>query len=359
MNKIVEREEKPAMPGILKEDDLLSKTMAPREGEGKLLQNFKRELVENLHINAGCIAFAKKMCDDPDFYKFAEGALLEREKKGYKYESGSDVYNFMETEIFNLRALLSEISGKGSFRYDNLPHRIPQSKMGYAELKKWTEADYEVKQEYSALNTLYEEHREEFRKELETRTLHAYVQAYKTTEFMMSLLRIMRDKKLYEGEFKFADIGTGSGEFSGELISFIKEKFDSYKIVRTNPIPLEIKSQKDLGVMIHDISKEPLGEKFNLILIKDVMKLFEKGDAKGRIWENVLQSAEEGSIIISGGQGEFRPHVMHEGKLVRVEPEAFLWQLGKTKNYQQYLDKLDEIVEKSDYMLHEARGGFF
>ncbi|NYZ75898.1 hypothetical protein H0N98_01440 [Candidatus Micrarchaeota archaeon] len=349
MNKIAVKEEKPAMPGILKEDDLLERIMAPKAGEGTLFQNFKKEIAENLHINSGCMAFARKMCDDPDFYKFVEGALLEREKKGYKYQVGKDIYSFMETEVFNLRSVLSEISGKGEFRYDNLPSRILSSKAGYSDLKKWTETDYEVKQEYSALNELYAKHCEKFREALETWTLHGYVPDHKAAKFMISLLRTMWEKKLYEGEFKFADIGTGSGEFSDKFISFIGERFNGYKIVRTNPVELEIKSQKDLSVTIHDISKESLGEKFNLILIKDVMKFFERGEARGRIWENVRQSASEGSIVISGGGGQaFRPHVLYNNELIGVEPEAFLGQLKKVKNYAEYLKNLKEIVKNSE-----------
>lgn len=347
MAHLLREEDKPTMPGILKEDDLLDKTMAPKQGEGKLFQSFKKEIAENLHLNAGCIAFAKKMCDNPEFYRFVESAVSEREKRGYKYEAGKDVYKFVETEIFNLRSILSEVSGKESFRYANLPSRIPKSKMGYEDLKRIAESDYEVRQEASALNTLFENYRKEFESRLIFLTLHFYVPSHRATIFMEDLLKIMRKKKLYEGEFKSADIGTGSGEFSAGLISFIREKFGRYHIVRTNPLALEVKFHKNLEVRIHDISREALGEKFNLILIKDVMKLFKKEEAKGKIWDNVKQSTAEGGIVISGGQGDFRPHVLYNDKLVRVNSEEFLFQLGKVKNYQDYLNKLDDIVKSS------------
>jgi len=349
MAHVMRREEKPTMPGILKENDLLERAMAPKEGEGKIFLGFKKELVENLQVNAGCMAFARKMCDDSEFYKFVEKTMLEREKRGYKYITKSDVYNFVETEIFNLRSILAEISGKEAFRYDNLPSRVPNRRIGYEDLEKLTETDYEVKQEYSALNTLFEKCPEEFGRRLTLLTLHDYVSDHKAAKFMISLLRIIQEKHLYEGEFKFADIGTASGEFSDEFISFIRERFSRCHIVRTNPAEFKIGHHKDLPVRIHDISREPLGEEFNLILIKDVMKFFERGEARGRVWENVMQSASEGSIVISGGQGEFRSHVLCNGKLVRVAPEEFLIEMRKVGKYQEYLSNLSKIVERSSY----------
>ncbi|QLJ53193.1 MAG: hypothetical protein Sv326_1018 [Candidatus Fermentimicrarchaeum limneticum] len=355
MVHVTKKEEKPTIPGILKESDLLDRTMAPRDGEGKLFMSFKKEIVENLHTNAGCMAFAKKMCDDSDFYKLLEGALLERERRGYKYQADNEVYGFMETEIFNLRSVLSEISGKRPFRYDNLPARMPHSKLGYADLKRLAESDYEVKQEASALNTLLEKHREEFGRRIVLLTLHDGMLDHRATQFVSDLLRTLQEKHLYEGKFKFADIGTGSGEFSDEFVSFIRERFSSYSIMRTNPIELEIAHQKDLEVRIHDISKEPLGDKFNVVIIKDVMKFFKEGEPRGAIWENVKNSTEEGGVVLSGGKGVFNVHVMCHGELKKVAADAFLRKLDKIRGHERYLENLDDIVRRSDYDLITAR----
>jgi hypothetical protein len=341
--------EKPELPKILKEDPL-EKMITPREGEGELFKKFKKEVMDNIRTNAGCIALAKRMCDDPNFYKIVEQALLEREKRGYKWAPPDKItYSFLDSEMFKLRSALAEISEKESFEYDSLPSFILHGKVTYANLKKSAENDLSVIKEIEALNTLLEKHQEEFTRRLTFLTLHDYVSDHKAAKFTVSLLRTIWEKNLYKDEFKFADIGTGSGEFSDEFISFIMDRFRKYTIVRTNPIELKIARQKDLPVRIHDISKEDLGEKFNLVIIKDVMKFFERGEPRGVIWENVKHSTIEGGIVISGGQGEFRPHVLYNGDLVRLHPEAFLRELEKVRNYKDYLKNLGEIVKRSNY----------
>jgi hypothetical protein len=349
MNKMV-RESKPAIPPILKED-LLERMLAVREGEGEGFKSFKKELKESLNFNTGCIALAKKMCDDPEFYKFVKDAMVERERSGYKSKTVIGGYSFLISEIFNFQTALLEISEGKSSNYFPLPSRLTGDRLAYGDLKRYAESDPDVKKEMSALDTLYEKYPDELRRRFSSFTLHNVMLDNNTVTFMISLLRNMRERHLYKDEFKFVDIGTGSGEFSDQFLSFIQERFRNYRIVRTNPIELEITHQKDLKVRIHDISKEPLGEKFNVVMIKDVMKFFRDGEPRGVIWENVRQSTEEGGIVLSGGRGVFKVHVMYHGELRKVSPNAFLGRLEKIKGYEKYIENLKDIVERSDYNL--------
>ncbi|NYZ75788.1 hypothetical protein H0N98_00875 [Candidatus Micrarchaeota archaeon] len=350
MKKFAKEEDKPAMPPILKED-LLARTLAPREGEGKVFRDFKKEIKTNLGLNAGCIAIAKKMCDDPEFYKFLEEAMNEREKSGYKSRPNTVIYSFLKSDAFNFQAALSEISKGKSMSYLNLPGTKLYGRVGYDDLKRSAESDPSVIMESSALDTLYEKYRDEFKRRLASFTLHDGMFNNMAATFMIGLLRTVQEKHLYEGEFKFADIGTGSGEFSDEFLSFIKERFSKYKVVRTNPVELQIHHHEDMKVRIHDIDQESLGEKFNVVIIKDVMKFFKDGKPRGVIWENVKQSTEEGGVVLSGGHGIFKVHVMYKGELLRVSPDAFLEKAKRVEDYNEYMEKLGDIVRRSDYHL--------
>jgi hypothetical protein len=323
MDKIALREGRPQVPPILKEDSL-ERMFSIREGEGKVFKSFKKELKESLKLNTGCIALAKKMCDDPEFYKFVKDAMAERERSGYKRKTASGSYSFLTSEIFNFQTALLEISEGKSSNYFPMPSRIVRGRIAYSDLERYAESDPDVKKEISALDTLYEKYPDELRRRFSSFTLHDTMLDNMAASFMVSLLRISQGKHLYKDEFKFADIGTGSGGFSEEFVSFVTERFKQYKIVRTNPVELEIRHHEDIGVRIHDIRKESLGEKFNVVVIKDVMKFFEKGEPRGTIWGNIKQSTEEGGIVLSGGKGVFKVHILCNGELRKVVPDAFL-----------------------------------
>ena len=98
--------EKPELPTILKED-MLEKTMSQKEGEGQLFQKFKKEVMNNIKTNAGCIALAKRMCDDPGEFKphvLCDGDLVRLDPEAFLREL-EKVRNY-EDYLKNLREIV-------------------------------------------------------------------------------------------------------------------------------------------------------------------------------------------------------------------------------------------------------------
>jgi len=354
---IKEKGEIPKLPEIQKED-LFEKTMSSKKDEGKMFQELKRGVVSCIGWHAGAVAFALKMCEDPSFYRLIEDACLEREKKGYK-----ELFKY--TDLDPLR-LLDEIytnkkKPKNIYYYPpdmmNMLRSFPIlddiGEIKYNDLKKFAELSPDVKRETLALDYMLKNHREELKTRLTLTTPCADLHYEEAAVFIKGFLKVAAAKKLYDKVFGFADFGTASGAFSSEAVSIVKENFEKYKIVRTNVLEHPVSHHRDLKVRIHDMTEGPIGEKFDLIIIKDVMKFF-NGNGRGRIWNNVTQDAKEGGVVMAGsfytlGRSEFKPHVKHNGVLIRVNPWDFLGELTKVKDYQDYLKNLDGIVARSAY----------
>jgi hypothetical protein len=399
------REEKPKLPEIIK-GDIFQDVVTPRKGDSQSFKNLKEMLESHIGEYSWCVAFALKMCEDKEFYNFIKEALAERDKRGYRSSNLSlvldplDVLGRVKGESFSYCVesdYFPELRGKITYEslkrvaeasqnkngipnLESLVRKLvadaPQERTGWGYViregketkiipakKDEILSEYEsfirgrittsyqkLNTELSALDELLRDHRGQFRDWITFWTSTRDVSDKKATAFIENLLEVVREKGLYEGKFKMADIGTGSGEFSASIISDVLEKFRKSEIVRTNPIELPIDYHKELGVMIHDISGSPIGRKFDLIIIKDVMKSFTE-EGRGRIWSNVAEDAVEGGMVISGGIADFshmfKVHVKHNNKLQRVDPDAFLKELKEVKDHKDYLSRLSEIIASS------------
>jgi hypothetical protein len=337
---------------IRREEDPFLSMIAPKENESVLMQNFKKELELGITWHAGAMAFALVLSENPEAYKLIENAFSERKGKGYYHDM------FEYSELLDPVKILNEFLS--TEKKPLIPYHPPERKFSelmqkseitYINLKRIAESSPEVMKECSALNILLTEYRDKFAKRISVLTSHEDIHAEELKTFIKNFLEISKEKHLFDDRFKFADIGTASGEFSGEFVSYVRSNFQNPIIIRTNPTEFEIKHHSDLEVTIHDITQNPLNMKANVVIVKDMMKFFEE-DGRGRIWNNVTQSVSEGGIVISGStvqpQGyAYKQHVMHKGELVRVDSDKFLNELRSVGGYQDYLNKLDSIVEIS------------
>jgi len=343
--------EKPALPSITKEQDLFQQAMSSKKGEGKFFKMFKESLVSELDRDAGRIAFAIELCDNPKFLNAIREAFLKREEKGH---TGFMLPKFDPLKI--LEDFNPKMSKSEDFYYD-LMDMIPKiglnelanpGRVRYADLKKARESYSEVSKKVLAWNYIANNHLEEYTRMLTLQTLSGELDNTKAANFIGDFLQIAHEKNLYEGEFCMADIGTSGGWFSHPFVTFIRQNFDKKRIVRTDALKQEISWHTDLEVKIHDITESPIEGKhgFHVIIVKELMKFFnEKGTE--RIWSNVAADTKEGGVVISGEEGSFELRIGHNGGLVKVNPEAFLKELRNIKNYQDYLENLDRIIERS------------
>jgi hypothetical protein len=215
----------------------------------------------------------------------------------------------------------------------------------YSDLQKTADSSRAVKNELAALDHLISHHPKELEREMTLGTSYMDILDEEAGKFLNSLLHTMYEKKLYGNDFTMADIGTSSGAFTDKPISYVLEKFKNPKIIRTNPAGLQIKAHKELEVRIHDITDGPVGEKFDLVIIKDIMKFFTE-EGKARIWENVAQDVKEGGFIVDGSVGTFKLHIKHNEELVKVDSDAFLKELAKLESYPSYLDNVGDIIAR-------------
>jgi hypothetical protein len=350
--------EKPILPSIRKEEDLFQKAILPKKDEGKFLKMFKESLLSDLNRDAGRIAFAIEMCDNPKFSNAVREAFLKREEKGH---TGFMIPEFDPLEIlgeFNPKMSKSKDFYYGLTMQEELQiHKMPQiglnelanpGKIRYADLKKVESSYEEVSKKVLAWDYIANNHLEEYTRILALQTLSGELDNTQAAKFIDDFLQIAHKKNLYEGEFCMADIGTSGGWFSHPFVTFIRRNFDKNRIVRTDVIKQPVSWHTDLEVKIHDITESPIEGKhgFHVIIVKELMKFFnEKGTE--RIWGNVAADTKEGGVVISGEAGSFEMRIGHKGGLVKVNPEAFLKELRNVKNYQDYLDNLNKIIERS------------
>ncbi|MEM3555545.1 MAG: hypothetical protein QXF56_02410 [Candidatus Micrarchaeia archaeon] len=331
----------------VKEDLFLS--MMEGKEEEPLMEMFKKEIKQAMSYHAGAVAFAIVLSENQNTYSLIKEAFSKRKEKGYY----SDMFDY--TQILDPLETLNSIlthKGKEPLPYNPPDVELPQLMKGevtYTDLKE-VENLFPVQSRIAALHILLNEYKEEFARRISVLTPANDIRADEISGFIKSFLEVTKEKHLYEKQFSFADIGTGSGEFTSEFVGYIKNNFENPKIIRTNPTEIELKHHKELGFRLYDATEKPLGENLNLLIIKDVMKFF---DEKGRekIWENVKRDVVEGGVVISGSttyvpyEGAYKMHVKYKGELVKVDPTKFLQELMEIKNHQEYITKLDGIVE--------------
>jgi|GEM_PF-3357855 len=335
----------------VQEDLFLS--MMEKKDEEPLMEMLKKEIKQALTYHAGAVAYAIVLSENQEAYNLIRQAFSKRKEKGYY----PDMFEYAQLlDPLDVLNNILKFKRELPLPYNSPDIELPQlmkKEVTYADLKE-VENLFPIQSRIAALHILLNEHREEFARRISVLTPANDIRADEISGFIKSFLEISKEKRLYDKQFGFADIGTGSGEFTSEFVGYIKNNFENPKIIRTNPTEIELKHYKELGFRLYDVTERPLGENLNLLVIKDVMKFF---DEKGRekIWEHVKNDLVEGGVVISGSttyvpyEGAYKMHVKYKGELVKVNPEKFIEELRKVRDYQDYLANLDGIVGRSVY----------
>jgi hypothetical protein len=308
------------------------------------------------------------MSENEGFCHLIESSLSDRRSKGYY-------------DLFSHEELLDPIKMLNGFRaYEGnppIPHYPPDvaektggypelkeiSNVRYNDLKKVAESYPEIMGEVSALETIWKEYRQMFENRMKTLTPTQDIRADKAAEFIRSFLEITKGKHLFEGQFRFVDVGTGSGAFAREFVKYITENFANPTIILTNPSEMKIKDELKKSATIYDATKGPLADLIliegpaNIVIAKDVMKFFDP-ETKGIIWNNVTSVLAKGGVIVDGStlfvprESAYKAHVMNNGELVKIDFDKFLNELRnpELKDYRAYLNNLDEILKRSSML---------
>lgn len=321
--------------------------------EEPLMEMLKKEIKQAMSYHAGAVAYAIVLSENQNARNLIKEGFSRRKEKGY-YE---DMFPY--PQLLDPLEILNDVlkhEGKQPLPFNPPEIELPQlmkKEVTYSDLKE-VEALFPVQSRVAALDMLVNEYREQFARRISVLTPSNDIRADKIANFINSFLALAKEKHLYDNQFGFADIGTGSGEFTSEFVGYVKNNFENPKIIRTNPTEMELKHHKELGFRLYDVTERPLGEKLNLLIIKDVMKFFdEKG--RERIWEHVKRDVVEGGVVVSGSttyvpyEGAYKMHVKYQGELVKVDPEKFIDELRKVKGYEGYMANLKGIIERSAY----------
>jgi hypothetical protein len=364
--KVEGGKDKPTLPHILREVDMLQKALSSKEGDGELFKSFKERIKSTMSSLAGSAAYAIEACENPKFLKVIKEICAGREKRGYK--GAFDIECFDPLQI--LRAICpykdwpkdiyytSDLMERVFLEYGVFGTRDP-TQINYSDLKKAAEQNPKIKEEVSALRHIMENQKyvEGFKRRLTLLTAHLDYESKEAAAFIGEFLRITSEKKLYDGKFRMLDVGTGSGRFTSPFVSFVRDKknFERSEIVRTDVVEFPLLEHRDLKVKIHDMSEGPIeGEgKFNSVVMLNVTKLYQK-KSRGKIWNNVIQDVAEGGLVAVGSTGKegsaFKPHIKHNGVLVKVDGDKYLSDYRNTENYQDYLRNLDAILARSQHI---------
>jgi hypothetical protein len=355
-----------------RKSDPFQKALSPKNGS-EPYRNFKIEIGSNLSWHAGAVAFAKKMSEDEEFCRLIESSLSERRSKGYY-----DLFSHAELLLDPIKMLNDFRASENKPPIPSYPPDITEKSGGfpelanvtmlrYKDLKKVAESRQEVIWESSALETIWKDYRQMFEGRIKTLTQTQDIPAKELSNAIMSFLELIKEKHLFEDPLVYLDIGTASGEFSRKHVKYIEKNFDNPQILLTNPTELEMIDDLKKYRATYDATQGRVGEMLplrgririvHIAVTKDVMKFFDT-DTKGTIWSNVTSDLAEGGVSFAGStifipnESAYKEHVMHNGELVKVDWPKFIEEARKVKDYQDYLDKLDEIITRSRYVEEE------